>query len=116
MNEYLKKYAQEAKNSDKTCFRCYYYLKSLDTDKEWHDTILSVCLNPEYKWFGEQDFTFSNWYDSKDKTMQGTLIEKSKQNPLTGCVTPHWCRTGRILEDLDGCVKTSACLKSMSLK
>ncbi len=97
MSEYLKKYAQEAKNSEKTCFRCCFYLKSLKTDKVYNDTILSVCLNPDYKWFGEQDFTFSNWFDSTDKTMQGTLIEKSKRNPI-GCNTPHWCKTGRILE------------------
>jgi hypothetical protein len=90
---------RKAFESDNTCFRCYYYLKSLNTDRAINDTILSVCLNPDYKWFGEQDFTFSNWFDTAEKTMQGTLIEKSKQTPI-GCSAPHWCKTGRILKDL----------------
>ena len=112
MTEYLKKYAHEVKNADKTCFRCYYYLKSLETDKEWKDTVLSVCLNPEYKWFGDRDLTFSNWYGTEEKTMQGTLIETSKHSVRAGCDTPGWC-TGRILEDKYGRIDAQGQSKSV---
>ena len=97
-NEYLKQLDLEVKNAGNTCYQCYFYLKSQKTDKVYNDTILSVCLNPDYKWFGEQDFLFTNWFDTNEKTMQGTLIEKSKRNPV-GCRTPGWCKTGRIIKE-----------------
>jgi len=75
-----------------------YYLKSLRTDREINDTIVSVCLNPEYRWFGSEDILFENWFDTAEKYMQGTVIEQSKTNPV-GCITPGWCTTGRILEE-----------------